>query len=137
MDSLHDNFSVGDDVMCPQNYGKAVRGTVRKVTPASVTVDKATGSSETYRRRKYGNAFECRKRTEADQREEDYEAALAAWKLAQPVCKVMSIRLGGWRLDRARVSLDASIETAGDVEAIDADMAAIREWLRKRPEEPQ
>lgn len=134
MTDEHDNFKVGDVVMCPWGRGHIERGTVRKVTPSTVTVDKASGGSETYRRRKYGRAFECRHRTDADQRQDDYEAAFAAWRLQSPVCKLVKPRGGR---EGVRVVVDVQIESDIEFDGLLTELAEVREWLRKRPEEPR
>jgi hypothetical protein len=50
----------------------------------------------------------------------------------------MSISVGGWMTSLGvMVRLDARVETAGDIAAIEAELLALREWLLERPEEPK
>jgi hypothetical protein len=83
-----------------------------------------------------GPPFECRKRTEADQHHEDYEAALLVWKRTVPTCSAIGVFVSH-SSPRARIDANNWLDSDDDIDAIESDLASVREWLRKRPEEPK
>jgi len=137
MNDEHDNFAVGDRVMCPQGFADPISGTVTKVTPATVTVQMEDGRSERFRRRKWGRAFECRKVTEADLAREAWIRALEEWEKMRPPMR--RIGLSKWyRHGDYRMSLAGDGSMGSDVlDQIIEEVTALREWLSKRPEEPK
>lgn len=135
-DEQHDNFTVGEDVVL-YVYRRHVRGKVAKVTPSRVTVSHGEGCTEVFHRRKYGRAFDCRRVTAEDLAREAWEAEVAVWKATRPVTVHLRLRQfyadGDYHVSMPREPA-ASLET---LEQIAAEAHTIREWLRKRPEEPR
>jgi hypothetical protein len=135
----HDSFEVGDDVMFMPtgSYGE-IRGVVHKVTPSRVTIAKS-GDGETHvlHRSKWGRPFRCRRVGAVDRAREAWKATTAAWEQARPTLQRLS--LSRWdRNSDFHVHLDGRVLATPEVMQEIADEAnAIREWLRKRPEEPK
>jgi hypothetical protein len=132
----HDGFRVGEDVMFKlANSFDEVRGVVRKATPGRVTVER-DGKAHVLHRSKYGQPFQCRRVTKADIAHDAWLAERSAWERARPTLKHLA--LSQWyRNGDYRVAMPGACEaTLGTMEQIAAEVTAIREWLRKRPEEP-
>lgn len=131
-DDEHDNFIAGDDVIL-YDHSLPVRGKVVKVTPARVTVSYGDGRTQVFHRRKWGRPFDCRRVTEIDLVREACEAEVAAWQRSRPVLRHLAVRFSYGDVS-VHLYCEASLET---MEQISDETHEIREWLRKRPEEPK
>lgn len=143
MTDEHDNFQIGDVVTWFHWSGigrsQTLRGSVAKVTAAMVVVkpDDPAFEEKRFRRRHHGPAFECRK---VDVAREQWHRDLEAWWGIRPTTQIleMSPRIH-FEGASVRVVRDSGWITAtlDGMEALATEAYAIREWLRKRPEEPR
>ncbi|HET9063745.1 MAG TPA: hypothetical protein VFO62_10690 [Candidatus Binatia bacterium] len=136
-DDDHDNFAVGDAVTWIEwSPRRTVRGRVERVTPNRVTArPDGGGKARTfYRRTDLG--FEC---CRVDVAREKWHRDLEAWWEARPRIEWLSLSP---IMDHEEVM----VSTAGQAShraslalmmQITDEAHAIREWLRKRPEEPR
>ena len=141
MTDEHDNFKIGDVVTWSHRHGvgrsKTLRGSIVKVTAAMVVAkpDYLAFEEKRFRRRKYTPFFECRK---VDVAREQWHRDLEAWWEARPTTQIleMSPRIQ-FEGASVRVVRDSGwiAATHDSMEALAAEAYAIREWLRKRPEE--
>lgn len=132
----HDNFTVDEEVILYVDR-RYVRGKVTKVTKARVTVVHGENRTEVFHRRKWGPPFECRRVTAKDIAREAHEANLRAWEAARPPLEKLKLRRFYSDGDLF-VSLPSEPAATPDtMRAISDEAEAIREWLRKRPEEPR
>lgn len=138
IDNEHDNFAVGDVVTWTEwSPRRTFRGTVSRVTPNRVTARPNDGDKpRTFHRRTGERAFEC---CRVDVAREQWHRDLEAWWEARPSTEWLSlspimdyeevmVSTAGQASHRASLAL---------LELIADEVNLIREWLRKRPEEPR
>lgn len=137
MGNEHDNFTVGDVVTWTEwsPLRRTIRGTVSRVTPNRVTArPDGDDAPVVFHRRSQG--FEC---CRVDVAREQWHRELEVWWEARPQTAWLS-------LSPIMDHEEAMVSTSGRashraslavMEQIVEEAEAIREWLRKRPEEPR
>jgi hypothetical protein len=134
MSTEHYEPKVGDKVQWPRKqYGVWTRdkdkdyGTVKRIGDSgavTVTPDRG-GKVVVFRRSKYGRPYSLDP-VSAD------EVARREWLAKEPDLQFVTMRVLG---DLPRLNLDANECDAARIDLIAADLAAIKAWLGKRPQQ--